>query len=155
MRLIAKSIFITAVFLMLISSFVYCQTVSINDLLKQYNNATEVQKQEIIDTYKYKSIAVRGSVEDVQVWASFDERSDKPGRYYKVNTKQQTLEPGVSYQIIIFYKDKSIVDSFIKGQQINTNGALVKIIDEPGMLSVWVYADELTPEDKVMFGAYL
>lgn len=155
MRPIARNVFPAASFLIFTASFAYCQTVNINDLLKEYNNATEVQKQEVIDTYKYKTIAVSGIIEDVADCASFDERADKPGNYYKVVTKPQMQESGASYYVTIFYKDKSSVESLVKGQKINTSGVFVKIIDDPGLLSIWVYADELTPEDKVMFESYL
>ena len=155
MRRIAKNIFITALFLISAPCFSFCQTVSVNDLVQGYSNATEVQKQEVLDKYKYKTIVVGGTIEDVADWAGFDEQADRPSHYYKVTTKQQALGSGSYYQVIIFYKDKNSVDALVKGQPIDVNGALVRIIDEPGLLSLWFYADELTSEDKVMFDAYL
>lgn len=150
MRRIAKTIFIAVSFLML-TTFSYCEMISVDELIGQYSNATEIQRQQIEAECKYNTIAVSGVIKDVVDWNTFDERTETTGHYYKVITETQTAKTGISYEISILYKDKSKVVSLIKGQEIKAEGTLIKIINEVSLISIWVYMDELTPEDKVMF----
>lgn len=148
----AKSIFAVIALLVFAASFSYCETVNVDDLVGQYNSATGAQRLQVENAYKYKTVSVVGTVRNVKDWETFDERTDTTGLYYKVITETQMTGGGISYQLMIFYKDKNKADALDKGQAINTSGAFVKIIDEIGIFSVWVYADELTAEDKVMLG---
>lgn len=52
--------------------------------------------------------------------------------------------------MLVFYKDKARIESLNKGQKIEVSGSFIKIFDQIGLFSVWIYADNLTPEDKVM-----
>ncbi len=150
MRRIAKTIFIAVSFLML-TTFSYCEMISVDELVGQYSNATEIQRQQIEAKCKYNAMAVSGVIKDVVDWNTFDERTETTGHYYKVITETQTAKTGISYEISILYKDKSKVVPLIKGQEIKAEGTLIKIINEASLISIWVYMDELTPEDKVMF----
>ncbi|MCX5678697.1 MAG: hypothetical protein NTY76_06275 [Candidatus Omnitrophica bacterium] len=151
MRRAIKSIFAAVLFLTLASSFSYCETISVDELVTRYVNATEVQRQQIESEYRYKTISVSGTIKDVIDWNTFDEKTDTAGHYYKVITESKTAKAGISYEISILYKDKAKVEPLSKGQEIKTDGTFIKIINEINLLSILVYTDELTPEDKVMF----
>lgn len=148
----AKNIFLGALFLILIPCFCYCETVEIDDLIEKYSGATELTRVQIENTYKNKTISVGGTIKDVVDWDTFDERTDTKAHYYKVIIDPRTSRSGIIYETLIFYKDKAKVEAFNKGQNIEIRGIFVRIIDEVGSFSVWVYGDELTPEDKVMLG---
>lgn len=142
--LIAVSLFVFA------SSFAYCEAIEINDLVEEYNNATGVQKPQIEEKYRYTVFSVSGVIENVEDWNTFDERTDTAGNYYRVIARPQVTASGISYRILVFYKNKASVESLGKDQEIKTSGSLLKIIDEFGSFSIWIYADPLSPEDKVM-----
>lgn len=151
MRQVIKSIFMAALFLILTPSFSYCETISVDDLVARYINATEVQRRQIEAEYRYNTITASGIIKDVIDWNTFDEKTGTSGHYYKVITEPQAAKAGISYEISILYKDKAKVESFSKGQEIKIDGTFIKIINEIDLLSILVYTDELTPEDKVMF----
>jgi len=151
MRQIIKSVFAAVLFLTVAASFSYCETVSVDELVARYIDATEVQRQQIEAEYRYKTIAVSGVIKDVVDWNTFDEKTDTSGHYYKVITEPKTAKSGISYEISILYKDKAKVEPLSKGQEIKVGGTFIKIINEINLLSILVYTDELTPEDKVMF----
>jgi hypothetical protein len=151
MKQIIKSIFAAVIFLTLTASFSYCETISVDDLVARYIGATEVQRQQIESEYRYKAISVSGVIKDVVDWNTFDEKTDTPGHYYKVITEPKTAKAGISYEISILYKDKAKVEPLSKGQEIKTDGTFIKIINEINLLSILIYTEELTPEDKVMF----
>jgi len=150
MAQIMKNVFIAVLFLTLTASFSYCETMGIDDLIKQYSVATAVQRSQIEASSIYKMISVSGKVKDVIDWAAFDERTDTSGQYYKVVTEMQTLKPSISCSVVIIYKDKAKVEQLAKGQEIKVDGTLIRIVDELTFFSVWVYAEDLTDEDKAM-----
>lgn len=151
MRQTAKNIFVTVLFSIFLSYFSYCQMIKVDDLVGQYSKATDVQRPQIRDMYKYKTMEVSGIIKDILDWDTFDERTDTAGRYYRVLIIPQRTRDGIFYEVSIFYKDKSKVEPLAKGQDIKVSGTFMKIIDETGSFAVWVYAGELTPEDKMMF----
>ncbi|MBI4708065.1 MAG: hypothetical protein HY761_09100 [Candidatus Omnitrophica bacterium] len=150
-KAMAARIFVAVSFLFLLPVFSFCQTMNVDDLIGQYSKATEIERGQIEDTYRYKEISSNVTIKDVIDWATFDERTDKGEHFYKVVTEPQMSKAGIPYGILIFFKDKNKVEQFVKGQKIETTGSLIKIVDEVGSFSVWLYAGGLTPEDKIMF----
>jgi hypothetical protein len=143
---------ITAAFLIMATTFSYCAsaTLDIDELVDRYGAATGVQRPKIEGANRYKVIAAIAVIKDVLDWNTFDKASSRPGRYYKVVTEQQATKAGTLYRVIIYYKDEAKVKNLVKGQRINIDGTFVKINDDIGSFSVWVFADKLTAEDKVM-----
>lgn len=152
MRRTVIIIFVSALYLICAASHSYCETVNIDELIGQYSEATGVQRPGIENAYRYKDIKLSGIVKDVRDWNTFDERTDTSALYYRVVTEQQATMGGVNYEALIFYKDKASVEPLSKGQKIEAGGALLKIVDEVGSFSVWVFAGSPSDEDKVMFG---
>lgn len=148
----AKNVFSKTVFFLFIfsASFSYGEVMDIDDLARQYNKATGIQRPQIEDAYKYKALTLKGVVKNVETWSTFDERTDTPGEYYRIVTEPKAITESVSYQVWVFYKDESEASMFNKGQDISTEGTLIKVVTEPGIFYIWVYAGELTEEDKIM-----
>jgi hypothetical protein len=124
----------------------------IEEFVEQYRDATDLERPLMEDTHKYDTASATGKVKDAVVWDTFDERSDKAGRYYKVITDMQKTKDGIPYEILIFYKDKAKIEALRKGEEISIRGVFIKIVDETGYFSAWVYAEQLTDEDKVLLG---
>jgi hypothetical protein len=129
----------------------HCASVSVNDLMERYNKATDLQRSAIMGEYQYKTVSVNGVVDNVEAWDTFDERDQTKARYYRVTTGRQQLDAKNFYSIAVFYKDRAKAEKFEKGQDIKVDGSLIKIMYIPGLFSIWVYPEELTAEDKVMF----
>jgi len=126
------------------------ESVNLDELIADYGKATDVQRNQIIEAQKLKPISVSGTVENVEDWNTFDERTDTAAHYYKVVTAPQMTSAKTPYIALIFYKDKAKVAALARGQKVAVNGVLMKVVDEMGSFSVWVFGDELTAEDKVM-----
>jgi len=120
--------------------------------MKQYVSATALNRYQVADSYKYKTISVTGTVKDVVDWDTFDERSDRKARYYKVIIAPRPVAGMPPCEVWLFYRDKTKAEVINKGQAIETSGALIKIIGEGGEFTVWLYGEDLNPEDKFMLG---
>lgn len=129
----------------------YCEEISIEELVSQYRRATDLQKSQFEKHFMYEKISIAGKVQNVEQWKFFDTGKDEGKRYYKVTTSPRTTTDGIPYEVLIFYKDKGKVGLINKTQEVRMEGALVKIIDQRLIVSVWVYAEELTDFDKQMF----
>ena len=150
-----KIIFITALFLTLIARYFYSAVPTAPQLVGEYKHATNLQRKQLDKHYKYAPASVEGTVKNVEDWNCFDERTDKKALYYRVVTTPQTTPEGAQYQVYVIYKDMNKAKKINEGQKINMEGALLRVVDEKIQFSVWVYADELTPEDKVMLGSQI
>jgi hypothetical protein len=152
MKKIQKIVVAAAVFVMALSVFSYCETISAEDLVARYRAATELGRPGIAETYKYSAVSINGTITDVQSWDAFDEVTDTRKYYYRVVTAPQQTKAGVTYEVLVFYKDKTAVESLVKGQKIETDAALLNISDEISLVSVAVFAGTPTDEDKAMLG---
>jgi len=129
-------------------SFAYCETVTMEELVDQYSHATDIQKAELEKHFMGSKIAGSGTVENVGEYDFFDVTNDTGGKYYKVLALQQETLNKVPYQIIFLYKDKDNVKDISRGQKIEKEANIVKILDERLQISVWLYDGELTQKEK-------
>lgn len=148
---IIKKIFVAAICISTAASLSYCASITVDELITQYNKATDLQRTQILGDYQYKTISVSGIVENVEEWDIFDERNQVKKTFYRVTTQSTQIDPTNYYNVSIFYKDRAEADKLNRGQVINIEGILVKIITEPGSFSIWVYPGEISEEDKIMF----
>jgi len=150
MRRYLMNIFSAVLFSTLAAACSYCEAAGLDEIVGQYNSATEVQRPQVEGQYRYKQVPVDGMIKDVLGWDEFDERTDRGGQYYKVVTLPKVTSGGVMYDIQIFYKDKASVKPLSKGQVIELEATLLKIVDNIGSYTVWVFGDKLSDEDKAM-----
>jgi len=146
-----KKIFSIAVMILSIASFGYCADVNIGELVDQYKHATDLQRQELEKNFTGKPISVSGTVDNVGQYDFFDISNDTGGVYYKVLLQQQTTQNSVPYQVVLLYKDKDAVKDINRGQAIEKEGNIVKIVDERLQIAVWIYNGELTEREKELF----
>lgn len=151
MRRMMKMVFAAGLFTAVAVSACYCETVMIDKFIKEYDQATGLQRAQMDSDYKYKVISVSGTIENVESWEIFDEKDQIKVQYYRVNTQAQAISQMNSYAVSIFYKDMASVEKLDRGQAITVDGALLKIVVTPGSFAVWVYAGDLTDQDKIMF----
>jgi hypothetical protein len=147
--IVGKAVFM-APLLLLAAAACHCEGVTVDELIKGYNKATDLERSSIMNGHQYKPLSVKGVIENVESWDAFDERTQTKARYYRVTTERQRLDPENTYIVSIFYNDIAKVEKLSKGQAIDVEGSLIKILATPGLFSIWVYAGEMTAEDKVM-----
>ncbi|MFA5144253.1 MAG: hypothetical protein WC522_08865 [Candidatus Omnitrophota bacterium] len=150
MHIGAKIICSLVLLLVLALPLSYCEVMGVGDLVEKYAKATDVQRRELLNTYQYTEISAAGIIANVMDYPGFDQRTDTSRRYYEVITEKQMTKTGIVYDVMIIDKDKASVDKLSKGEEMRASGALIKIIDNIGSFSVWIYTGELTPEDKSM-----
>lgn len=150
MRKIFANFFIALLFLGLIS-YSYCGNIDIGELVDQYKHATDLQRQDLEKNFIGKRITGSGIVENVGEYDFFDVTNDTGGKYYKVLTIQQETVNKVPYQIVFLYKDKERVSDISRGERIEKEGNIMKIIDERLQIAVWIYDGELTSREKELF----
>lgn len=146
-----KKIISIALLILLLASLSYCQTINIEELVDQYKHATDLQRQELEKNFIDKRIAAGGTIENVGEYNFFDISNDTGGIYYKVLTLQKVTANKVPYQIIFLYKDKESVGSLNRGEEIQKEGNIVKIVDERLQIAVWIYNGELTERERELF----
>lgn len=86
--------FLAALFLILAASFSYGETITIDEVVRQYSQVTELQRPQTETAFRYKMINAAGTIEDVLDWDTFDERTDTAGHYYQVVTAPKTTAAG-------------------------------------------------------------
>ena len=150
MRISIKSVSVALVALF-IASFGYSANVNIGELVDQYKHATDLQRQELEKNFIGKKISASGIVENVGQYDFFDISNDTGGIYYKVLLQQQVTQNNVPYQVILLYKDKDGVKDINRGQAMEKEGNIVKIVDEKLQVAVWVYNGELTDRERELF----
>lgn len=138
-------------FILSIVSAGHCEKIDIGELVDQYKHATDLQRQDLEKKFIDTRISAAGTVENVGEYDFFDISNDTGGKYYKVLTLQQETANKVPYQVIFLYKDAESVRNISKGETIEKEGNLVKIIDERLQIAVWIYDGELTSREKDLF----
>jgi len=144
-------IFSLVVAVLMIASYGYCADVNIGELVDQYKHATDLQRQELEKNFIGKKLSASGNVENVGQYDFFDISNDTGGIYYKVLLQQQTTQNNVPYQVVLLYKDKDSVQDIDRGQMLNKEGNIVKIVDERLQIAVWIYNGELTDRERELF----
>ena len=140
-----------SVIILSIASFGYCADVNIGELVDQYKHATDLQRQELEKNFVGKRISASGTVENVGQYDFFDITNDTGGKYYKILLQQQETANKVPYQIVFLYKDKESVRDINRGQAMEKEGNIVKIVDERLQIAVWIYNGELTDRERELF----
>ncbi len=140
-----------ALMILSIASIGYCADVNIGELVDQYKHATDLQRQELEKNFIGKTISASGTVENVGQYDFFDISNDSGGVYYKVLLQQQETINKVPYQIVLLYKDKDAVKDINRGQMMEKEGNIVKIVDERLQIAVWIYNGVLTERERELF----
>jgi len=136
---------------MVIATAAYCQGITIDELVDQFQHGTDLQKQQLEDNYLGKKISARGLVENVSEYNFFDINTDTGENYFRVITYQQETTAKTPYQVIFIYKNKDRLKDISRGEVMDQEGTIINIVDERLQISVWIYEDELTPRDKMLF----
>ncbi|MDP2929816.1 MAG: hypothetical protein Q8O01_07150 [Candidatus Omnitrophota bacterium] len=139
------------VIILSIATFGYCADVNIGELVDQYKHATDLQRQNLENNFIGKKIAGSGSIENVGEYDFFDISNDTGGKYYKVLAVQQETANKVPYQLVFLFKDRDRVKDMNRGEHIEKEGNIMKIIDERLQIAVWIYDGELTSRERELF----
>jgi len=148
---ITMKIFSLMMIILSIASSGHCADMSIGEIVDQYKNATDLQRQELEKNFIGMKIPASGTVENAGEYDFFDAASDTSVKYYKVSLEQQETANKVLYQIVFLYKDKESVGDINRGQTVEKEGTIVKIVDERLQIAVWIYNGNLTDKEKEIF----
>jgi hypothetical protein len=146
-----RKIISLAVIILSIVSIGYCADINIGEVVDQYKHATDLQRQELEKSFIGKKISTGGVVENAGEYDFFDISNDTGGKYYKVLLKQQETANKVPYQVVFLYKDRNSVKDINRGQTLEKEGNIVKIVDERLQIAVWIYNGELTDRERELF----
>ncbi|MCK9614917.1 MAG: hypothetical protein M0R48_05360 [Candidatus Omnitrophica bacterium] len=149
MKLALKSLFIGLVFLGSFSSFAGAQ--AIVDVVDQFKQATDLQRNQIANDFFGKPFSAEAIIANVEEYNLFSEKKDTVYKYYLVTTNEQKTLKGTPYQVVFLSKDFGSVKDLKKGQSINKNGKIIRILDERLQISLWLYDGDLSPEEKELF----
>lgn len=144
-------IFSIFLIVLLAASLGYCADVNIAELVDQYKHATDLQRQELEKNFIGKRTTGSGTIENVGEYDFFDIINDTGGKYYKVLTLQKETANKVPYQIVFLFKDKDRVRDMNRGEMIEKEGSIMKVVDERLQIAVWVYEGELTSRERDLF----
>jgi len=146
-----KKLILTIAMVLGMASYSYGASISIGELVDQYQHATDLQKRELEKNFIGKTISAGGTVENVAEYNFFDINTDTGQTYYRVITRQQETAAKTPYQVVFMYKDKEKLKDLSKGEAISKEGIMINIVDERLQISVWIYEDALTSRDRELF----
>ena len=146
-----KKIFSLLVIILLAANLAHSAEVNIGELVDQYKHATDLQRQDLENNFIGKRITASGVIENVGEYDFFDITNDTGGKYYKVLALQQETANKVPYQIVFLFKDKSRLVDLNRGEPIEKEGSIMKILDERLQIAVWIYEGELTSKELNLF----
>ena len=129
----------------------FCQETSIKALVDKYIQDTDLQRARVEKEYEGKSINLNATVYDVGEGKTFDVANDIERVYYTVTTDVIKTPAGNPYRAILVYKDMDKVKDLTRGQTISFSGNIIRVVNEGLYISVWLSADKLTPEERVLF----
>lgn len=151
MKKIYQSLVLTFIFVTVFSTFSFAKTITTEELVDNFQKSTDIQKNQILNDYWGKDIAATGEIANAGAYDLFDTTNDIKGQYYRVETKQQKTKNNVPFQVMFLFKDKDKVKDMDKGQIIQMDGKIVRIIDERLQISLWIFCGELKDKDKALF----
>ncbi len=131
--------------------FSYAETMGIDGIIDNFQKATDLQRDQILKDNLDKEITSSGIVSNAGEYDFFDTVNDFKGTYYQVSLQQQKTKNNVPYQLIFLFKDKDKVKDINRGEAIQKDGKIIRIIDERLQISVWIFCGELTQADKALF----
>ncbi len=133
-----------------VCKFSYAETMDAAGLVDSFSKATDLQKDQILKDYLGKDISCGGKVSNAGEYDLFDTTNDLKGTYYQVTTEPQKTKNNVAYQLIFLFKDRDKAKDIDKGQDIQKDGKIIRIIDERLQISVWIFCGELAEKDKAL-----
>ncbi len=136
------------VFALGIGGLAYSETMDIGGLVDNFSKATDLQRDQILKDNLGKKVSASGKVSNVGEYDLFDTSNDLKGTYYQASTEPQKTKNNVVYQLIFLFKDKDKAKDIDKGQNIQKDGKIIRIIDERLQISVWIFCGELAENDK-------
>jgi len=142
---------IILIFLFVICSLSYAEAIDIGKLVDNFQAATDLQKNQILQDNLGKEISAGGTAGNAGEYDFFDTVNDVKGTYYQVSTEQQQTKNNTPYQVVFLFKDKDKAKDINKGQGIQKDGKIIKINDEGLQIAVWIFCGELTESDKALF----
>ena len=148
---IAAIIIISAMSLVFMTGSSFCQEAGMEGLVDRYVKYTDLQRTQADKEYPGKKMDVEGIVSDVGEGKTFDVANDIERVYYTVTTDVVKTPAGNAYRAILVYKDIKRVEGIDRGQKISFSGNIIRVVDEKLYISVWLSADELTPEERALF----
>jgi len=129
----------------------YSAAMDIDGLVDNFYKATDLQRTQVLKDSLGKEISGSGAVSNVGEYDFFDTANDLGGTYYQVSLTPQKTKNNVPYQLILLFKDKNRVKDIAKGEKLQKDGQIIRIIDERLQISVWIFCGELTENDKALF----
>ncbi|MCK9604554.1 MAG: hypothetical protein M0R66_09370 [Candidatus Omnitrophica bacterium] len=133
-----------------VCSLAYCQAIDIAKLVDDFQNATDLQKGQILKDNLGKDISAGGMISNAGEYDFFDTANDFKGTYYQVMTEQQKTNKNTPYQLIFLFKDKDEVQDMNKGTKIQKDGQIIRILDERLQISIWLFCGDLSEDDKAL-----
>jgi len=143
--------FISLVLILGFGKFGFCAGLNIEELADNFYKATDLQREQMLKDDLGKEISANAKVSNAGEYDFFDTNSDVKGTYYQVTTDLQKTKNNTTYQVIFLFKDKDKAKDINKGQSIQKDGQIVRILDERLQISIWIFCGELTEKDKALF----
>jgi len=143
--------FVSLVLILGFGKFGYSAGLNIEEVTDNFYKATDLQRDQILKDNLGKEISADAKVTNAGEYDFFDTNSDVKGTYYQITTEPQKTKNNVTYQIIFLFKDKNKAKDIDKGQRVQKEGQIIRILDERLQISVWIFCGELTDKDKALF----
>jgi hypothetical protein len=151
MKKLMISIIFSLLFALCISAPGYSAAAEMTSIVDKFQKATDLQRDQMLKDLLSTDISAEGTVANVSVYDFFDIVNDIKGMYYQVATEVQKSKNNTPYQVVFLFKDKEKVKNFDKGQRIQKDGKIIRILDERLQITVWLLCGDLTDSDKALF----
>ncbi|MDO8663163.1 MAG: hypothetical protein Q7K98_08120 [Candidatus Omnitrophota bacterium] len=138
------------IFILGACKFTYAETMDIGGLVDNFYKATDLQRDQILKDNLSKEVSAAGKVNNVGEYDLFDTTNDRKGTYYQITTEPQKTKNNVVYQLIFLFKDKAKAKDIDKGEDLQKDGKIIRIIDERLQISLWIFCGELAENDKAL-----
>ncbi|MDD5356338.1 MAG: hypothetical protein PHY56_07380, partial [Candidatus Omnitrophica bacterium] len=138
MKKILVGVLVSLAFIFGLGKFAYCATLSVEELIDNFYKATDLQKEQILKDNLGKEVSASAKVSNAGEYDFFDTNSDVNGAYYQITTEPQKTNNNVTYQLILLFKDKNKAKDINKGQKVQKEGQIIRILDERLQISVWI-----------------
>jgi hypothetical protein len=139
------------VFIFCLSTYCQGETSNIEGLVEDFQKATGLQREQILNDNLGKEISTSAIATNVEEYNFFDTASGIKNTYYQVSTEKQKTKNNTTYQLIFLFKDKEKVKDIDKSQLIHKDGKIIRIIDERLQITIWVLCGDLAEGDKALF----
>lgn len=146
-----KTLTFLLIFIFITGSLSYSKIIDMPGMVDDFEKSTDLQRNQMLSDNLGKEISAGGVVNNVGEYDFFDITNDFKGTYYQVSTEQQKTKNNIPYQVIFLFKDRDKVKDLNKGQTVQNQGKIIRILDERLQISVWILCDELTEKDRLLF----